>query len=206
MIAQLGLVNTTAIWPATLFRYNCHAMAHDTKKWHIGVSRLNGLIENLPSSFDEDDVEHYHGIISALEEASGEDLSVFRIPANKLERRITSVTRGSYTGGPGSVTYSHKRYCNGSYFRSQLHALSDYVSTLGGESRQANENPFESLSDHQLENLMVGRGIKPKRVSDRGDDRWVYDRAHAIAQLLRSDQPDARAAVSLGDHLKSGHA
>lgn len=74
-------------------------MIKDSQKWSLGVSMLGGFAQHLPSSPDEEAVGHFHKILSILQEASGEDLSAFGIPVDKLERRVTSVTRGGYGGG-----------------------------------------------------------------------------------------------------------
>jgi hypothetical protein len=171
-------------------------MIQDRGKWNLGVSALSGFMQHLPSYIDEECVQQFHSIVSLLEEASGEDLSLFRIPAERLAPRITSVTRGGYGGGSGSATYSKKKYCDSAYFRSQVHGLSNYLTTLRGGSAARKENPYESLTDDQLQDMLINRKINPKRVVDQRGEHWVYDRAHAIVELLKSDQPQNLASVS----------
>jgi hypothetical protein len=105
-------------------------MIQDSKKWNIGISQLAAFMQHIPTTVDEEDVEQFHGIVKILEEASGEDLSYFKIPNEKLAPRITGARPGGYGGGPGSVTYSQKKYCDSKYFYSQVHGLSNYIGTM----------------------------------------------------------------------------
>jgi hypothetical protein len=163
-------------------------MNQDAKKWRIGVSQLAGLMQHIPTSIDEDAVEQFHGIVKLLEEASGEDLSYFKIPPEKMAPRVTSFQPRAYGGGPGSINYSKKKYCDSKYFYSQVHGLSNYIGTLGVKSPAKEANPYESLTDDQLMGLLADRNLKPKRVPG-GNPEYVYDRTYAIGVLLKSGNP-----------------
>jgi hypothetical protein len=172
------------------FRYNPANMIQDAKKWNVGISLFSSFMQHLPTSPDEDQVEQYHGIVKILEEASGEDFSHFKIPIEKLAPQITSATRGGYGGSPGSATYSKKKYCDNSYFRSQVHGLADYIGTMRVNSSGKAANPYESMTDNQLIAMLADRNIKPKRVPG-GNPEYVHDRSYAIAALLSYDNPPA---------------
>ena len=150
-----------------------------------------GFKANLPQSVHEDHVQRYHEIVAILEQASGHDLSHFKIAADNLKPKITRVAMGGYGGGPGHVTYSDKRYCDSDYFRAQVDSLANYLRSIQndaeGDSRASDTNPYESLSDDQLQEMLINRRLKPKRVIDRRGERDVYDRAYAIALLLKDD-------------------
>ena len=121
------------------------------------------MLQHLSSSVDEEIVERFHAIVRILEQASGEDLSIFKIPNEKLAPRITSVRRGSYGGGPGSATYSERKYCDDGYFRSQVHGLSNYIGTMRTNSSAKAANPYESLTDDQLRGMLADRWLSSHR-------------------------------------------
>jgi hypothetical protein len=142
-------------------------------------------MQHLPTTVDEDHVEQFHGIVKILEDAAGEDFSYFKITTEKLAPRVTSIRPGGYSGGPGSATYSKKKYCDNKYFYSQVHGLSNYITTMRVNSAKP-ANPYESKTDDQLTEMLASRRIKPKKVPG-GNLEYVYDRAHAIAALLNDD-------------------
>ncbi len=158
----------------------------DEKKWRLGVSMIRGLEQHVPASIDEACVEHYHSIVSTLEQASGEDLSHFRIPPNRLRPRVVGASRGSFRGGPGHVNYSKDKYCDDDYFRSQLIGLLSYLPSL--ERGSAEANSYESLTDFELEDLLINLRIPGRRIV-KGSGR-VFDREHAVAALLKHDRPE----------------
>ena len=170
----------------------------DAQKWHLAYSMFAGFKANLPEPVNEDHVQRYNEIVAIVEQVSGHDLSHFKIAADKLKPKITSVRRGGYGGGPGHVNYSNKRYCDSDYFRAQVDGLANYLRFIQNDaegSSQVNDtNPYESLPDYQLEEMLLNRRLKPKRVIDGRGDRYVYDRAHAIAALLKEDSKDAPLA------------
>lgn len=159
----------------------------DAKSWNLGISKLSAFMQHLPEP-NQETVVQYHDIIDRLEGGSGEDFSPFRIPPDKLKPKVLSVTRGAYGGGPGHVNYSKEKYCDSKYFTSQVHGLANYLGTLNVHGDHG-ENQYEKLLDWQIRDLMVNRKIPPKRIlTDRGE-QWVYDRAYAIAELMKRDNP-----------------
>jgi hypothetical protein len=169
-------------------------MIRDTKKWNIAVSMLSGFMQHVPASINEDCVRQYHQIVSLLEEASGEDLSLFKIPDEKLQKEVTSFRPGGFRGGSGSVTYSKARFCNSSYFSSQVHGVANFIPTLKNSTHK--ENSYDSLTDDQLTEMLLNRRIKPKRVVNQRGESYVYDRAHAIAALLKDDRAETPSSIS----------
>jgi hypothetical protein len=172
-------------------------MIEDEKKWNLGVAKLGAFMQTVRAPYDEDVVAHFHEIVMLLEQASVEDLSHFKIPAEKMKPRVISAQPMSYDGRPGHVRYADKKHCDSSYFLSQVHALANYIPSISGAGAKTNkQNPYESLRDYQLQELLAQRHIAPKRVVDDRGERFVYDRAHAIAQLLKTDQPKGGPTVS----------
>jgi hypothetical protein len=171
-------------------------MIKDTTKWNVGISKLAAIMQYRRPPFEEDIVGELHEIITLLEEASGADLSHFRIPPDKMKPRVISAQRISYSGRPGRVQHAEKKHCDDGYFRSQLASLASYVATIRGAKTVNKANPYESLPDYQLEEMMINRKLKPKRIIDAGGEKWVWDRAHAIAELLKSDDPPAPTSIS----------
>jgi hypothetical protein len=180
-------------------------MIKDTTKWNIGITKLSGLMQYRRPPFEEDIVAELHEIITLLEEASGADLSHFRIPPDKMKPRVTSSRPISFSGHPGRVRYAAKKHCDDGYFRSQLSSLASYAPTLRGDKTMDKANPYESLPDYQLEEMMVNRKLKPKRIVDGSGERWVWDRTHAIAELLKSDNPPAPTSVSNVFHIRDSN-
>lgn len=159
----------------------------DTQKWNIAVARFNGYYANLPPFPKTEDVEDYHGIVKALEEASGEDLSNFKIPAEKLRPKLISVRPAPYRGGHGSANYSQDEYCDSNYFQGQIDALKHYLPTIQTKTRPKTQ--YDDLDDYQLDELMVQRRIKPQMVVEGGRPVYKADREYVIAALVKQDNP-----------------
>lgn len=165
----------------------------DPTKWNLGVAKLSGFMKHVRPPYAEEEVADFHGIVAMLEEASGVDLSHFKIPAGKLEREVIGARRGSYSGRPGRVFYGSKKIVDPGFFRAQLEGLASYLPTLRGAKHTGQISRYQSLTDNQLKELLFERNIKPNRGAERGD----FDRTHAIAELLKSDQPSqAHPSVS----------
>ena len=155
--------------------------------------------------FEEDAVAELDGIITLLEEASGEDLSHFRIPAERMTRRVIGAQRGSYGGGPGRVDYADKKHCEDDYFRSQLSGLASYVTIIRGPKPVDKTNPYDSLSDDQLKEILTDRKLKPKRIIDERGEHYAFERAHAIATLLKGDNPPTPTSISNVFHIRDSN-
>jgi hypothetical protein len=127
-------------------RYTSVAVNY-AQKWKIAMSRFNGYYANIPSFLKAEHIEDYHSYVAALEEASGEDLSHFKIPPDRLKPKLVSVRPGGYGGGPGSAQYSKEKYCDSRYFQSQIDGLKNYLSTVGPRPSGPN---YEELNDFAL--------------------------------------------------------
>lgn len=168
----------------------------DQKKWSIAYIKFKAYYGNVPSWIKTPEVAYYHELVSALEEASGEDLSHFKIPPERLKPKVVGAQRGSYRGGPGRTIYSSESYCDNDFFQSQLDALNEYLKTLSPKPSESS-NKYEQLQDWQLEELMVNRKIKPKRELVNGREEWIAPREYIIAALIRQDNPPDRAASTV---------
>lgn len=157
----------------------------DLQKWKIAVARFNGYCANLPPFPKTEEVGDYHAIVAALEEASGHDLSSFKIPPEKLRPKLVSVRPAPYGGGRGQANYSRDKYCDPDYFQAQIHALKHYLPQV---EQAPPKTQYDDLHDWQLEELMVQRGIKPSL--GKGDaPPKMPSRDYIIAALVRQDHP-----------------
>jgi hypothetical protein len=121
-------------------------MIQDSKKWYKGLSLLAGLMQFVPTSIDEDNVDQFHDIVRLLEEASDEEFSEFKIPAEKLATRSMNLAPGPYGGfGEGFPTQSKKKFCDRKYFYSRVSGLSNYITTIHGKSPAKTATPKEKL-------------------------------------------------------------
>jgi hypothetical protein len=92
----------------------------DLQKWHVAWARFDALRRAPPFRWDEDAVQHYHEIVTSLEEASpSDDLSSFRVPDSELQRKIISSRLGIHT-------FSEKRYCDNQYMLRQIEGIAIY--------------------------------------------------------------------------------
>jgi len=157
----------------------------DPQKWRIAVARFNAYSNNIPSFPKTEDVKDYHALVAALEEASGEDLSSFKIPPEKLKPKLMSVRPAPYGGGRGSANYSDIDYCDSNFFEAQIEALKNYLPTIDINQLTT---PYDHLSDSQLQELMRERNIKPPRPKD-GCPPKMPSRVYIIAALLKDDAP-----------------
>src|SRR6266446_1006070 len=160
----------------------------DPQKWKLAISRFNGYYANIPSGGKTEQVEEYHAIVSALEEASGEDLSHFKIPTNKIKPKIVSVRPGGRHYA-GSAQYSKDGYCDSTFFRGQIDGLKQYVSSIPKGPHMPDK--YDTLSDYELEDLMINRGIKPDTIVEDGRVVRRASREYIVAALLKQDAPPA---------------
>jgi len=168
----------------------------DQKKWSIAYIKFKGYYANIPPWIKAPEVAYYHELVSALEEASGEDLSHFKIPTDRVKPKAIGAQRGSYRGGPGHTIFSSESYCDDDFLKSQLDALNEYLKTLAPKP-SAPSSKYDEFQDWQLEELMVNRGIKPKREFINGREEWVAPREYIIAALIRQDNPSERPSSTV---------
>jgi hypothetical protein len=67
----------------------------DDRQFRVARARFDALRRNIPLSLKKEDVAEYHSILDALQTATGEDLSAFRIPNDQFKKRITGATRAT---------------------------------------------------------------------------------------------------------------
>jgi hypothetical protein len=101
----------------------------DARKWTLAWSRFEAFRNHPPNWWDEEAVSQFHQIVTALEEASGEDLSSFRVPDSEMKQKIIAVSPATRRR-PGSKTMSEKRYCDEQYMRRQIEGIASYVHSL----------------------------------------------------------------------------
>src|SRR5437660_5219186 len=160
----------------------------DRQKWKLAMSRFNGYYANIPSWLKTEQIEDYHDIVSALEEASGEDLSHFKIPADKIRPKIRSVQPGTRRH-PGSAQYSREGYCDSTFFQGQIDGLKNYLNTIHEGTRTPSK--YDTLSDSELDDLMITRSIRPDTVTGNGKAARPVNREYIVAALLKRDAPPA---------------
>jgi hypothetical protein len=103
---------------------------NDPRQFAMACAQLDALRKNIPSSLDEPRVNEYHAIIDALELASGENFSQFRIPDSEIKPKLLQVRARGWDGSPGSAKYSDKKYCERNFFTRQIEALWLYLEAL----------------------------------------------------------------------------
>lgn len=162
----------------------------DPQKWKLALARFNGYYANIPSFIKTEHVADYHAIVAALEEASAEDLSHFKIPSDKLKPKLVSVRPASYGGHPGSSQYSKDNYCDSTFFKGQIDGLKHYLATMQTDTRKRSK--YDDLSDYDLEDLMITRRIKPELVVEDGRPVYKANREYIIAALMKQDTPSSR--------------
>ena len=134
----------------------------DPQKWKIAISRFNGYYANIPSWIKKEEVEDYHTLVTALEEGSGEDLSQFKIPADKIKPKVIGSRRPGYGGCAASVQHSREGYCYSDFFQGQVDGLKHYLNDLQKGPRVA--TPYDSLSqDQRSQSHMPTRPCQPTK-------------------------------------------
>jgi hypothetical protein len=154
----------------------------DEKKWTLAGVRLQAMRKSIPTYVDKDMVAEYHGILTAFEEASGEDFSTFRIPDSKITPRVTSIQIGS-SRRPGRSHYSSESYCRGEYFERQIEGVAAYLPHLQNPNSSADPRDYDSMSNQQLEDLAAKYNI-----GSYGDARGGIDRRIIITALRERDR------------------
>lgn len=111
----------------------------DLMKWNIALARLSNFIEKFPSCPDEDHMFQYHEIIGLFEEASGDELSRFRIAPDRLSPRINDA---SSTLWQSLCRWEIVEYA---YFSHQIGRLIGYATNKLADkcSQEANSNARE---------------------------------------------------------------
>jgi hypothetical protein len=103
----------------------------DDRKWHLAWAQLDAFSKNLPTYVEEKHVVEFHSLLNLLHEATGEDVSPFRIPDNEVKPKPTGALRPSYSGrSPGAIAYSTKKYCDRDLMLRKIDAVYGYFKRL----------------------------------------------------------------------------
>ncbi|MGO9340780.1 MAG: hypothetical protein ACLPH3_03670 [Terracidiphilus sp.] len=168
----------------------------DEKKWNLAHVRLEAMRKSIPTYVDTDVIAEYHGIVTALEQSSGEDLSDFRIPGSKITPRVTSIQIGT-RHRPGRTHYSNESYCRGEYFERQLEGLAAYLPHVHSPNTPHAPQDYDSMTDQQLENL-----ASTYHIGGYGDAHGI-DRRVIITALRERDRslhpPAAHPAIHIAN-------
>jgi hypothetical protein len=116
-------------------------MIWDYDKWHVAAAKLVALISYPPESADEDLVMQYHSIVTLFEEATGKDLSSFKINDDRLKQK--PVRR--QIGGPPQM--SAERYCDTRFFLAQLRSLANYMKTIRDDLVESQKDFMAKIRD-----------------------------------------------------------
>lgn len=154
---------------------------------------------NLPMQFDEQEIEHYHALVSDLEKATGESLFEFAVPNEELKLRVTGSPPAPLDRlFPRSIQYSRKRYCSTEYAKRKIEALFLYLTELANEQKvpPSESKDYWSMSDPQLERLAKKYSIPAWGRSGLEGEKWFVNRTYIIDELVKRDNA-LRAATAL---------
>lgn len=177
----------------------------DQKKFAVAYARLVSLRAKIPSFLGEQRVKDYHSIVDALQEASGEDLSSFRIPAEEMKPRIVAVHPRSYRGRPGHATYSDKNYCDREFFERQVNGLHYYIESARREVRSngppTSTSTVSLTSEREFQRLAVEEARKSESEHD-GRPRpkvgaVVVKNGEVLGKAFRGEIPGCHAEYTL---------
>jgi len=98
----------------------------DYRKWHLAWAKLDAFSKDLPTSILEKHVTEFHAILDLLHEASGEDVSPFRIPDEEVKPVVTSFVMGK----PGSATYSRNKHCDKNLLVRRINEVRNYFERI----------------------------------------------------------------------------
>jgi hypothetical protein len=103
----------------------------DERQFALAWAKFDALYKNLPGAVTESLVRDLHQILDLLEKSTGEDLSSFRIPEEKVQPMLTSFNYRN-----GQENYSTTRYCERSYFVTQMDGVRGYFNNLQPPPKQ----------------------------------------------------------------------
>lgn len=160
----------------------------EEKQFSMAWARFNALRSNIPNWIKKDQVNDYHSILDALEQASGEDLGVFRIPHHQLKPRITGAILATRRS-PGRTYYSDEDYCDDTFFVRQIDGVANYFKSLETREKPHTDRPADywSMSDSDLELLANKYSIAPISRAGAQGEIWYVDRDRIIDALLKRE-------------------
>jgi len=95
----------------------------------MAMAKLDAMAANIPGRIDQKFVDEFHEILALFASATGEDIAVFRIPDDKMEKKVTSFQRGGFNR-PGSVQYTKEKYCDDNFFKRRLTEVNGYFANF----------------------------------------------------------------------------
>lgn len=154
----------------------------------MAVFRVEALRRDIPEDITEDHVIEYHRLLRELQDASGEDLSAFRIRDDEVQRRIVRSLITVLGAPPPPPQYTQKKHCDRNLFSRQVEALWCCVLHLQSDPNAPPPHPkdYWKMSDAELEQLAEKCKIPPASMSP--DGRWYIDRDRIIDQLVKRDR------------------
>jgi hypothetical protein len=99
------------------------------RDWYLAMAKLDAMAANIPGRVDQKSVDEFHEILALLARATGEDSAVFRIPDDKMDKKVISFRRGGFNR-PGSVQYTQEEYCDDNFFRRRLTEVKNYFANF----------------------------------------------------------------------------
>jgi pyrimidine deaminase RibD-like protein len=140
----------------------------DHKKFTAAYARLASLRNNMPSYVDEQRAKDYHSIVESLQQASGDDLSSFLIPADEMKRDIIASSPAGFRGrARGRIVYSDKKYCDRDFFARQVEALYLYLdlarkAITASRMPLSDERPFQLMAVEEARKSVAEHDGKPR--------------------------------------------
>jgi hypothetical protein len=158
----------------------------DPKTFKMAAFRLEALRRDIPEDITEDHVVEYHRLLRELQEASGEDLSAFRISDNEVQKRLVRSLVTFLGAPPPPPIYTEKKHCDRNLFSRQVEALWCYVQHLQADPNAPPPDPkdYWKMSDADLEKLAKKHGM----MGAFGHQNWAKTRRDIISQLIMRDK------------------
>ena len=117
----------------------------DEKRFKQAFMRLRAFRSHIFGSITETMVSEYHEILEALQETSGDDLGILRIPPSVLLPRVVSQIRYSRSAAHSSnyePQYTSEKFCEKALFMERVNFLIAYAAEktrIGGTGRVPTE-------------------------------------------------------------------
>jgi len=97
------------------------------------LSQFGGQVQAFekatPSYIDKEHVDEFHAILDLFASGTGQDILDFKIPESKMDHKLVSFTRGSFSR-PGSQQFTKEKYCDDNFFKRRLIEVRAYFSNF----------------------------------------------------------------------------
>ena len=93
------------------------------------MAKLDALAANIPSRIKQSLVDEFHELLELFANATAQDIAVFRIPEDKMQKVIISF-RPAGRRLPGSTQYSDEKYCDDNFFKRRLQEVKLYFANF----------------------------------------------------------------------------